>query len=271
MSDGNNEQKVVLATQPAALQSSLVIRSTVTPGLEYEEYRENLREDFTYSCAYCTTTEYEAQTISMTIDHYEPKNACPKLINDYGNLMYCCRNCNTLKGDLCPPEVARKVGHRFFRPDLDYRHEHFAVDSQHSERLIFKTVTGQYSIDFLELNRPDLTRLRSLRERLYNCHEFVVHGILGIKHFSIDRLPQALKGRAFTRIKEWERMAVSFGDKVDDVLRGIAYSANADRDTQKEARAEERAAKLKNLEGIFPGEPWRAPRKKRKAEPARSK
>src|SRR5438105_3568775 len=98
------------------LASTLVRRSNVTPNLPYGEYRENLREDFDYSCAYCTISEFEAQGRRMTIDHYEPQEARPDLTNDYNNLMYCCEDCNSFKGPRCPPQAARdNHGFRFFR------------------------------------------------------------------------------------------------------------------------------------------------------------
>jgi hypothetical protein len=83
---------------PAPVDGALVTRSTVPPGLKYSEYRQTLRHDFIYSCAYCTMSEAEAQAIRFVIDHYEPRNARPDLIDDYENLMYSCDECNDRKG-----------------------------------------------------------------------------------------------------------------------------------------------------------------------------
>jgi hypothetical protein len=49
--------------------------------------KPGFRNDFFYSCAYCTMSEAEAQATRFTVDHYEPKNAQPDLINAYDNLM----------------------------------------------------------------------------------------------------------------------------------------------------------------------------------------
>jgi hypothetical protein len=71
----------------------LVTRSAVPTDMKYPGYRQHLRCDFFFSCAYCTMTEAEAQAIRMTIDHYEPRGARPDLENDYANLMYACDTC----------------------------------------------------------------------------------------------------------------------------------------------------------------------------------
>jgi len=105
--------------------AALVVRSVVPAGLNYPEYKPYLRHDFFYSCSYCTIAESEAEAVRLTIDHYEPQTAREDLVHDYHNLMYCCECCNSRKGNRCPPESARKDGYRFFRPDQDFRHEHF--------------------------------------------------------------------------------------------------------------------------------------------------
>jgi 5-methylcytosine-specific restriction endonuclease McrA len=238
--------KSVKKITPASATSSLVARSKVTPGLPYREYREDLREDFTYSCAYCTISEFEAQAIRMVIDHYEPRVARPDLENIYDNLMYSCDDCNMLKGDRSPPQAARVDGRRFFRPDQEYRHEHFQEKAVNSDiHLQGLTTIGEFTVEFTDLNRPTLLRLRKIRKNLANCHEYVLHGVLGLKHFPIDRLPKEFRAAALKRIRQWEGMSKKIADDVDAVLRGIAYSPMIDRDPNKEMRAEERAAEQK--------------------------
>jgi hypothetical protein len=263
MPTGKTGTDVTATSQPP--ESSLVERSAVTPGLPYNQYKEILREDFLWSCAFCTISEYEAQAIRMTIDHYEPQKVRPDLVNSYDNLMYCCDDCNGLKGDRCPPEKARVDGHRFFRPDQDYRHEHFQQGSNQTHiYLDGKTNVGQFTIEFLDLNRPTLLRLRKLRERLANCHQHVLNGVLGLRRFPIDRLPQSIRGIARHRIQQWVGVSIKFPDEVDKVLRGITYSPMVDNDPEKEKRAAVRTAKQRNLEGLYPGESWRAARKKKR-------
>ena len=262
MTDTNDENRGAITTGSAP-ESSLVERSTMVPGLPYTEYREILRDDFLYSCAYCTISEFEAQGIRMTIDHYEPKSLRADLADDYGNIMYCCDDCNMLKGDRCPPQAAREAGHRFFRPDQDYRHEHFAKIAK-DEGVHGISTVGEYTVEYLDLNRPTLHKLRRIRERLDNCHRHVVHGVLGLRRFPIDQLPQSMRARAAQRIAQWEDMSENYASDIDAILRGIAYSPLIDRDPEREARAERRAAAHRKLEGLFPGESWRARRRTRR-------
>jgi hypothetical protein len=112
-------------------------------------------------------SEAEAQAIRFTIDHYEPRNARPDLIDEYENLMYSCDECNLRKGDRSPPPQARADGYRFFRPDRDLHEDHFRESAR---RLQGKSNVGHYSVEALDLNRLSLRRLREIRERLTECH-----------------------------------------------------------------------------------------------------
>jgi 5-methylcytosine-specific restriction endonuclease McrA len=174
----------------------VVTRSEVQPGMKYPEYRDHLRYDFFFSCAYCTTTEAEAQGIRMTIDHYEPRSVRRDLENDYANLMYACDPCNTLKGSRCPTSEARAHGHRFFRPDQDVRRQHF---EQSGIRLNPKTNVASFSIESLDLNRLSLLRLRGIRNRIANCAKEAAQGILALRRLPIDRLPPEIKGNTSAR------------------------------------------------------------------------
>jgi hypothetical protein len=56
-------------------------------------------------------------------------------------------------------------------------------------------------------------------------------------------------------------MADKVADGIDSVLREFARSALIDPDPDSAARAEDRAAKLQQVQALYPGN-WRAPRKK---------
>jgi len=177
-------------TVPAGRDQRLIARSQVEPGKKYPEYREELRYDFFHSCAYCTMSEFEAQSIRMTIDHYEPRKARPDLTNEYGNLMYACSVCNERKSDRYPPQEARDNGQRFFRPDEDVRADHFTRTAIFLEPV---TEVGNFSIQTLDLNRRGLLKLRELRKRLADCDPLVSEGILALRSFHIDQLPREVK------------------------------------------------------------------------------
>lgn len=240
---------------PIAAQAvPLVTRSDVAPGKKYNEYREDLRHDFFCSCAYCTLMEAEATAIRFVIDHYEPRASRPDLENQYSNLMYACDECNTLKGDRCPPSKARVDGLRFFRPDEDIYDQHF----EESGRLLsHKTATGWYTIQSLELNRLSLRRIRELRERLAVCHEFVAAGIAALRKFHIDRLPKNIRSIAISRIREAQAAADRLEDDIDALLRRYARSPLIDIDPDAEKRAQERAAQARRWKALYPGK-WRS-------------
>lgn len=239
---------------------SLVIRSSVPPALSYTEYRKFLRPDFLYSCAYCTMCETEAHAIRFVIDHYEPRKARPDLENDYANLMYACDECNTRKGDRTPHAQAREQGVRFFRPDQDRREDHFESSGL---RVKGKTPAGNYSVDALDLNRHSLLTLREIRRRLSDCEKHVYEGVMALRNFSIDRLPQEIKGRALQAKQRVESIASQLPDDIDEVLRNFARSQLLGDDEPIDTETKERKARLHSLEALLPGE-WRAPRSPRR-------
>jgi 5-methylcytosine-specific restriction endonuclease McrA len=235
-----------------------VVRSAVPSGKDYAEYRNYLRHDFYYSCAYCMIAEAEAGGLRLTIDHYEPRNARPDLVHEYSNLMYACDECNLRKGDRCPHADARAAGYRIFRPDEDYFAEHFELKDL---RLDGKTATGKYSVDALDLNRFGLRKLRELRKRLWACDQMIAEGVLGLQYFHIDQLPPNMRGRALVAVKETAAWAERTAVKIDEILRENAHSEILDDDPDTAESAKERAARLAQTAALHPGA-WRAPRKK---------
>lgn len=239
--------------------SDLISRSSVPADLTYPEYREYLRHDFFYSCAYCTMSEAEALGIRMTIDHYEPRRARPDLEHDYYNLMYACDECNIRKGDRCPPAGARVDGFRFFRPDQDVRRQHF---ERTDLRLEPKTNVGMFSINALDLNRQSLRKLRDIRMRFSQCAAQVEEGITGLRRIPIDQLPREMKGRVAMTIEKAHSFQMKLAEQVDNLLRSQARSPLVDPDPKAEERARQRLGELKQIEALHPGA-WRAPRVRR--------
>ena len=144
-------------------------------------------------------SEFEAQGISFQIDHYEPVSAQPSLECSYDNLIYSCEECNSLKSDLTPPEAARKDGYIFFRPDKHIWEEHFCPSFV---RLGHLSKIGEFTIEYLDLNRLSLRRLRELRKRILECEDFVSQGIGALRRFRIDQLPPTIRSRAHSLIEK---------------------------------------------------------------------
>jgi uncharacterized protein (TIGR02646 family) len=213
--------------QPARTNSPLVTRSEVEPRDDYRQYKETLRHDFFFSCAYCTITEHEAETINFNIDHYEPQSLNPELTNSYSNLMYSCRYCNNYKGE-----------------------DHFKVEDKCLE---YKTGIGDFSIMYLDLNRPCLIRLRDIRRRLTECEEYVRAGVFGLRNYRIDALPPKLRTRALSVGRQAEKIQEQLEEDIDAILRRHAASAMAAPDAESEARAEARSSCLAQLKRTYPG------------------
>jgi hypothetical protein len=239
--------------------TALVIRSAVEAGLPYFNYRQYLRHDFYYSCAYCTMSEAEATAIRFTIDHYEPKSGRPDLINEYTNLMYSCDQCNLLKGNRSPTPEARANGYRYIRPDQDAYSDHLSLSGV---RLTPKTHVGEFSIEAIDLNRKSLRKLRELRQRLADCEQVIAEGVAGLRRFHNDQLPTNLKGQAGTTIARSATVAQKMADDIVALLRNHARSPLIDPDNESEGRAKERAEKLNEWASLYPGN-WRAQNKEK--------
>lgn len=67
---------------------------------DYESHRPWLRDEFTFRCVYCLQREQWGRvTGDFEIDHFEPQKLRPSLASEYGNLVYACRRCNSVKRD----------------------------------------------------------------------------------------------------------------------------------------------------------------------------
>jgi len=199
-------------------------------------------------------TEAEATGINFAIDHYRPKRSKPELENSYDNLMYCCSECNSRKGDRDPPAEAQSAGVRFFRPDQDARPEHFSLAELD---LVAETPIGEYSIEAIDLNRAHLRRLRDIRKRFSECDEYISEGLAALFSFRIDRLRPEARVRALKTREKISKMVSELRENFDEILRDAARSELIDPDPEAEKRFRDRKDKLRDYESLYPGN-WRA-------------
>jgi hypothetical protein len=228
----------------------IVVRSQVAARDDYGAYRAELRVDFWYSCAYCTTCEAEAHGFGFHIDHYHPQVSHPQLAHTYGNLMYACKFCNEHKGDRSPPQAAVKAGVRFFKADEDVISDHFAPTS--IEEIRGTTAAGEYTHDALDLNRQQLKKLRALRKRIHSALEHVAFGVRSLRRIPYDRLPTDVKAKL--RLAQVEAGADE--RSLERALRELCHSEAIDVDPDAEARTDGRRQSLRKLEALYPGV-WR--------------
>lgn len=206
--------------------TAIIARSIVKPAKEYPAYREYLRFDFWFSCAYCTVTELEAGGLGFSIDHYEPKSVRSDLIADYANLLWSCDLCNSHKGDDCPTAAERAAGLRYFRPDEDDAYAHFEIAGI---RINPKSKVGEFTIEMLYLNRLALRHVRALRQEWTEADRQILVGLRALRDISIDRLGPAVRRRFLNIRNSFEESAegVAF---TDEMLRSFGRSPFVDRD-----------------------------------------
>ena len=204
--------------------SPCVVRRTVEPRADYLDYREDLRVDFWFSCAYCTLTEAEARAVGFEIDHYNP---AAELRRIYENLLWSCRHCNRNKTDYYPtPETS--PAEFILRPDQHDPRDHMAVVGDSLQPI---TQTGDFNIEWLRLNRETLKRLRRLREKFWNDREYISRGVFGILAVGIDSVPRTVRLQLLQiqqQLKaDAEMLEMTLGEFVSTVARSPMLDADA--------------------------------------------
>lgn len=238
-----------MASPEGGTSTAIVVRSTVPQKSSYNDYREELRFDFWYACAYCTSSEMEAWGLGFAIDHYEPQSRREDLKNDYDNLMWSCSSCNGYKGDLAPTEDQRKAGLRFFRPDRDNPDDHIKLETVRVKPL---SRAGEYTIETLYLNRYYLRRLREIRERLYKSSQGIIDGIRSLRRQSIDSFPPKIRARVLEIRKDLQRQAEGVATDLDELLRNFNKSILLDPDPEKKEQTVRRRNYLKKINALTP-------------------
>lgn len=152
-----------------------VSRSAVTPGQPYQNYRDELRFDFWFACAYCSMTEMEATAVSFEIDHHQPTSKGGT--DAYDNLMWACAFCNGRKSNYWPSAAVFAAGYRYMRPDVDDPHDHLPLDEHTGVRVRPATPVGEYTDEMLDLNRAAMLEIRKLRQQLLASKQGIAHGL----------------------------------------------------------------------------------------------
>jgi hypothetical protein len=114
----------------------------------YESFKDWLRDEFSFRCAYCLFRErwYPNGSMSFSIEHVIPRSADRggSSERDYGNLVYACNRCNAFRG--VEPVL---------NPNQWPLGEHLEV-LQEDGVIIGRTDEGRRMIRTLRLNDPTL-------------------------------------------------------------------------------------------------------------------
>ena len=114
----------------------------------YGEYRNWLRDEFSFRCVYCLRRETWLTTRKdHEIDHFLPQRDHEDIENDYDNLVFACRECNGTKGAKYLPSPAKVAYGDCLRVD--------ELGEIHA-----KNEQGEIMIEILRLDAPERTALR---------------------------------------------------------------------------------------------------------------
>lgn len=222
-----------------------VIRSQVAVQANYTGYREILRFDFWYSCAYCSCAETEAIGFGFQIDHFEPQANDGADVHSYTNLMWACAPCNLKKSNIWPSTELQSRGYRFLRPDLDSFEEHLELVDV---RLTGKTKAGEYTIETLYLNRQALRQIRAARQELARSAQAIAQGLQALLSHRLETLKPDLRAR-FARARDLaQKQHAGLKDTVSPAaVRVLNHSPLLDPDPEARASTARRRAYLKGL------------------------
>jgi hypothetical protein len=126
---------------------------------QYEAYREWIRDEFSYRCAYCLMREsWLRGDRGFQIDHCIPAARDPSRLLDYDNLVYTCPWCNQAKAGLLVPNPTDVAYGRALRVN-----DEGVIEARND--------LGVILIQGLKLDHPDITYQRSMIIRVVRLAE----------------------------------------------------------------------------------------------------
>lgn len=146
--------------------------------VQYEAYRDWLRDEFSYRCGYCLMREsWLRGRFGFQIDHCIPQGQYPAGRLDYGNLVYTCPWCNQAKAGVAVPNPTQ-VGYGT------------ALRVNEEGIIEARNELGRILVEGLKLDHPELTYQRRLVLRIVRLAEEKNHHALLLRLLSYpDDLP----------------------------------------------------------------------------------
>lgn len=237
--------------------TAVVSRSEVQSGLHYPKYRNSLRYDFWFACAYCGITETEATSISFEIDHFYP--AARGGTDDYVNLMWCCHACNIRKGDRWPTPESMMAGYRYVRPDQDDPNEHYKLGDNGSVRIEPLTNAGAWTHAMIDLNRRPLCEVREARHALYESSEAIAFGLarMSASKRGLDHVKPHMRAQYLQAVQNAKEQADTIQDTLkelgfEEFIRSMNKSSNIEDPEERRAHTKQRREFLDTLKAKYP-------------------
>jgi len=114
----------------------------------YRDYRNWLRDEFTFRCVYCQRREtWLTLSADWEIDHFLPKKDRKDIARDYDNLVYACNRCNRTKAAKYLPDPEKVAYGRCVQVDGE-------------GKIHWLTEEGRNLVEALGLDNEDYTRMR---------------------------------------------------------------------------------------------------------------
>ena len=118
--------------------------------MDYESYRDWLRDEFSFRCVFCLRREqWSPEPGNWDIDHLAPQHSHPQRKLDYDNLLYTCHTCNSTKREKLVPDPCKVA----FGECVEV-HEDGTIEALNEN--------GKTLIAALRLNREKATNFRRL-------------------------------------------------------------------------------------------------------------
>lgn len=229
------------------MKNKSLTRSIVSQKASFSAYRQDLRKDFRYSCAYCTTAENELHAKRFEIEHYLPQKHFEKLKNIFTNLLWACEECNKNKDDYYSGLYPGTKGKLIFRPDRFDFEEHFEVQE---DLILGKTPNiGKFTEKFLVLNSKRLKTLRAIRRESKKLPLKIKFGIYSLEKLLKNPKKGMDKGLIFKQLNNLMVIGSTFDSAMDEIAKTTCAAYEQNQNSEKKEELADKNAYLKS-EGI---------------------
>ena len=222
-----------LATRPASEpQERRHQPRQATGGDGWEKYRQCLRWDFGFTCAFCLLHEADVARAGsegwgiFTTEHFIPRSQDPSRANDYTNCYWCCRRCNTSR-NARPVETAEG---RLLDPCRDAWADAFAIEVFELRPASPDDRNARRTLDAYDLNDPRKVAARRTRAQaisfavdLYRRSSAVIGRLSPEGSEFLSNLETALRNQ-----REASKQLVAFAAIPEDRVETCQYEARGE-------------------------------------------
>lgn len=163
-------------------------------------FKPFLRREFEQKCVYCRMPDTMKGQESFAVEHYLPKDEFPHLEFEYKNLFYACLPCNSYKGDFFPDLKHPDKGPFIPNPCEHSMFEHLRFRAEKAEA---RTNAGQFTIDLLNLNDPEVMAYRSFIIRTFKLVKTKINKLQGtIDHIDDFGAPEGISTDELKKLRQ---------------------------------------------------------------------